>query len=676
MTHADDPTSPEAATGDSPSPRHEPSSVLVRIDRATRLLLGTDPPVNDSALAPSPSWSEKRAGYEEDDLDAEVHEHAAAVARGDAGASVRLRATRSVCARRAFARGDREGAWAIWEALLAEEPGDVDPLLSRALAFSCGDDRDTALDDYDRAVALAPRDPEVFRRRAGCFVVRRDPARALADYRRLVHLCPRDLDALKSLANYLRFTGDHATAIRVAGRAIKLAPWRAELFALRAACWGYLDKRAEERLDLDRWLALAPRDAEARRQRARHFRVTQDEERELADLSLAIEVDPGHVETVKDRAAIHERRGRADLALADLSRAVVLAPEDAGVRLRRARLHLAAGALDEAIADFDVAIPLEEQKRADDPAWGPGGRHDRYGFHFDEDRRDWAAKLAADPYLLRGHAHRRRGDHERAVADYRAALALDPHVHTDLERDEEHARIMKRPAERLDLLDTLVLIAPTDTNHLVARAELLQAAGRHQEALADLDRAIPDHPFPHEEIALRGRVRWALGDCAGALADLDRAVGMAPRCADHLSIRGYLRALAGGDEAEAEADLRRAVELEPCELGPHIYLARTLEHCGRWREAVAAYDGMLAQWPNLRSFHRDRAAARLHLGRGVRVLRAALADYDAALAKGGEGDEESKTRAERERVAGLLGAAEARAKRARERRARERRRGH
>lgn len=639
-----------------------------RVDREDRVLLGVDPPSNDCALAPSPSWSEERARFEEDTLDADLREIAADLERGAAGAARRLRATRSLLAMRAFTRDDRRGAWAGWEALLAEEPSDVGPLLTRALYFSCADDLDAALADLNRAVALAPRDPEVFLRRVSCFIRRGEWTRALADSRRLVHLCPRDRDALVSLAKCLRFTGDEAAAIRVLGRAIKLAPWRADLFTLRAACWGRLDKRREQRLDLDRCLALVPRDVEALRERARHFSATKDEDRQLADLSLAIEIEPAHVDTLKDRAALHERRGEAALALADLARVLALAPDDDVARRRRAKLHLAAGALAEVIADLDVVIPREEREREADPErrWRRY-RHRRRRDDWDDE--GWADAVAAEPYWWRGHAHRRLGDRDRARADYRAALALDPDGRADLERDEEHARIMKRPAERLDLLDALVLIAPDEVNYLVARAEVLRDAGRNQEALADLDRAIPLHSYPCEEHALRASVRWSLHDPEGALADLDRALTLGPYVAAHYSDRGYYRVLHAGPSAEAEADVRRAVELEPREFRPALYLACYLERAERWQEVIPVLDEMIRRVPEMGSLHARRAAARLHTGRGLGVLRAALADYDAALLHGAD---EGKTRPLRDGVAARIAKAEARAKRAREKRAKRR----
>jgi tetratricopeptide (TPR) repeat protein len=644
-----------------PAAREPPLGVvLARIGRAERLQLGTDPPANDCALAPSPAWDEERAEREEDDLDADAREIAAAVDRGEEGATRRLRATHSLRASRAFTRGDRAGAWAIWEALLAEEPRDPDPLISRSLWFGCADDLDSARTDLDRAVAIAPRAPEVFRRRASCHVRRHDWARALADNRRLVNLCPRDVDALKDLAACLRFTDDEEAAIRVAGRAIKLAPWRGDLFELRAACWGHLGKRAEQRRDLDRWIAVVPRDASALRARASYFLLTGDKDAELADLSRVLEIEPDHVESRRTRARIFQRRGEPERAIADLDRVAALAPDDLDARRSLAELRLAAGALTAAIADLDIVISAEERARAEDPDWRDRrrGRRPRR-FEYDD---DWAGSLAAEAYVLRGHAHRRNGDRERALADYRAAIAAHPDVRCDLEEAVEQARKSERPAEQLDLLDALVLIAPEDVDHLIARAELLHDGGRDEEALADLDRAIPAHRFPHEALALRAKVRWSLHDLEGALADLDRAVAMAPRAGEHHSDRGYYRVLLHGHSPEAEADMHRAVELDPLELRPRLYLAFYLERCRRWAEAVEVYDTLIAHHPRLGLLRAKRAAARLRTGRSLRVLRAALGDYDAALAAGAD---EAKTRPERDRVAERIAKAEARARRRR-----------
>jgi tetratricopeptide (TPR) repeat protein len=634
-------------------PRVAPEAPLAEralIVQLTRAALGSAAPANEGSVAPDPGWSELRASLEGQDLDREIAGAEGDLARGDEDAARRLRALRSLRAMRSFERGDRDAAYQEWEALARESPADAGPLLTRATFFH--DDFEVVVGDLSRAAARAPDDPEVYRRRGRCFVRRGDWERALPDFRRLVHLRPRDLEALDFLANALRFTGDHEAAIRIVSRAIKLAPWRAEFYKIRAACFMAKGAHAEELLDLDRWIERDPNNAEAFRSRAYLHSRMNDEERNLADLSRAIALDPTDAGTFQRRAYIHARRGQLDRAIADLSRAVEIKPDSDVFRTSRAELYLDTGALDLAIADCDRVI---EAGRADERrAYLRSRRRDPLFLDWDEDEvaRDPDREREAEAYWLRAHAHRRRGDRERALADYQQARSLDRRLFRQLVESEDTNRELGRTTAQLDDLDALILLAPEDPTWLMHRAEILKETEQYETALADLDRVIALDRWPDEAYHLRATVHLYLSNLAQAIADESSAIAIRPSVGKYHAWRGLYRLYEEGASAEAEADVRRAVELSPLRFEESQLLAMYLEECERWEEAVAVWDRVIAIEPRLRSGYAGRALARLHVGRDEATLRAALADLDAALAH----DEDDEALAEkRAEVLALLG---------------------
>lgn len=576
---------------------------------------------NEIQLEPQPDWSALRTRLEQMDLDNVIALETRDAARGE-GSPVRLRSLRSLRAMRSFERGDRDGACQEWQALFDEEPQNTGPLMTRALFFRGEKEYDTALADYDRAATLQPKDPAIYEGRGRCFELRGDRERALLEYRRLVHLRPRNRQALHSLASCLRFSGDLDGAIRVFGRALKLFPWRADLYGERAACYRTKGLRAEELVDLDQCIERDPKNAAAFRERAWAHAHFKDEDRELADLTRVIELDPRQVGAFQRRALLHEKRGQIDLAIADLSFAVELKPDSVALLKSRAAACMRAGAFDRAVADLSDVISLERGH-------------------------------STSTFWLRGDAHRKSGDAKSALRDYEEAMWFDDELFDKLVQSERRKRNNKLvTAEHRDELDTLMLLAPEDPEYFVVRARIFEAAGEHEKAIADLDQAIALDPDRSDFFHARAMVLIHLGECARAVEDESRAIALAPFEALSYAWRGMLRFFEEGPSAEAEVDVRRAVELAPDDLVTLQFLARYLAGTGRHEEALSVHDQRVTFYPDYGFLYANRGEARLQRPHDEATLRAALADFDRALELGGQKEEVFQQRAA---VRALLG---------------------
>ncbi len=133
-------------------------------------------------------------------------------------------------------------------------------------------------------------------------------------------------------------------------------------------------------------------------------------------------------------------------------------------------------------------------------------------------------------------------------------------VHLALRR--EAARTLAGP--RLRELDALLKKEPENAGALLERANLLDTAGLHDDALADLNRAGQPKTDSAEPWGLRGRVLAALNRTDEALAGLNKAVGARSHDARVYAARGGILRKRGQAEL-ARADLEKSLDLEPTE---------------------------------------------------------------------------------------------------------------
>ena len=152
----------------------------------------------------------------------------------------------------------------------------------------------------------------------------------------------------------------------------------------------------------------------------------------------------------------------------------------------------------------------------------------------------FSGELLARLYFNRGVEWAAKGDFDRAIADYDAAIKLQPRA------------------------------ADTFYN----RGNAWANKGDPDRAIADYDTAIKLDP--KEPAAYGGRaVEWAVkGDYARAIADYDAAINLDPKSSSALLGRGRVR-FYGGDFQRAALDLEQAMKSEPNEYTAlWLYLAR------------------------------------------------------------------------------------------------------
>jgi tetratricopeptide (TPR) repeat protein len=139
-------------------------------------------------------------------------------------------------------------------------------------------------------------------------------------------------------------------------------------------------------------------------------------------------------------------------------------------------------------------------------------------------------------------------------------------------------------AEGMQLLDRSVARAPRNAGFLTNRAQILAQAGRGDEALRDLRRAVMLDPSFHPAYCLLGGVLRRLGRNEEALAAFRKALAIDARVPEaHVGLGNVLRER--GDPAGARSAFEAALNLDPRNASAHYNLGALLLGAG---DAIAA----------------------------------------------------------------------------------------
>ena len=169
--------------------------------------------------------------------------------------------------------------------------------------------------------------------------------------------------------------------------------------------------------------------------------------------------------------------------------------------------------------------------------------------------------------------------------------------------------------------------APTEDIAAVIRRGIdLHRAGRAEEALAQLDKALGLKPDETQALTCRGNVLIDLGRFEHALANYDRLLALRPDDVSALNLRGLaLESL--NRPAEALASYDRAINVAPASLEAHYNRGNILADLGRHDEALASYDRALAIKPDVAPILNNRGLVLEQMQR----VDEAIASYEQAL---------------------------------------------
>jgi tetratricopeptide (TPR) repeat protein len=537
------------------------------------------------------------------------------------------------------ALGDGKGADEDVARALAADPEDHIALEARVQRLRADGRLDEALALADRMVeagAAAPptRRAVLLEQRAQVRRARGDGAGAEADLRAALAVEPDALPPLRSLAEVLLEAGKAEESAAAATRYLAVAAEsdpgaRAAGFIIRARAEDWTGRAAMAAADRSEAVLLAPSSPQVLREAAR---AAGTPEAALALAGRLVAATSGasaseRADALMARADFLKALGRRREAARDLDAALALAPESAPAREQVILLAIDEGRLDDAdarVADFfALSVSTSGRERAAVLTLRAKVRAAR-GMQKESDD-DFLAALAEDPgargeVRSRMAALSRRGRDDEALAYGRrvieSASAASPGDGGALQAILDVVEELVREGRAKDAFayDGLLRARAATTSPrrradaLMARASLLAAHGRTDEALAELRRAaatVPSEIEPWRRITgLLGRA----GRTKEILAAADEFVAVSTGGAPSGAAQAYLwragRRAEAGNAKGASADHAAAEAAVP---GLH---AREPEAGAAWAAAEAARGGPPAAWALLaRLRSRSEAAA-------------------------------------------------------------------
>ncbi|MBM7484442.1 MULTISPECIES: tetratricopeptide repeat protein [Bradyrhizobium] len=159
-----------------------------------------------------------------------------------------------------------------------------------------------------------------------------------------------------------------------------------------------------------------------------------DYDRAVADFEAAIGIDPTFAKPVNNRGAARLRTGDYDAAMEDFDRAIALQPAYPGAFVNRAEGWLKKGDLVRAESDYTAATRLNADMEVawSGLCWIRASTGDPQGAVEACDKAIGSGAHTAATYDSRALAHLKAGRTDAAIADYDAALRIDPTLATAL----------------------------------------------------------------------------------------------------------------------------------------------------------------------------------------------------------------------------------------------------
>lgn len=327
--------------------------------------------------------------------------------------------------------------------------------------------------------------------------------------------------------------------------------------------------------------------------RAQVYLNLEDTIQALKDYSQAINIVPDDDRFYNQRAQVYYEQGKYDLADKDYLKMISLKEGDVMGYMGIGRNANAQKRYEDAIKQFDYVVKLEPNyssaysfraesyiglkkynEAIDDVISALGIDRDRKAFYELQELADSAfeqtvAKLKVQKikepneqswdYDL-GIVYERAAKYNKAIAYYKESLEKESNIIT-ASRISSCYDDLGDYDKALEYCNQAIALDSVKTNYLYEKANILDNAGRTQEAIKTMSDYIAntlDEPAGYYQ---RGWFKDHSGDIEGALEDYTMAITLQPNVAYAYLNRGVLYRLKG-ENAKAESDFKQVVRLD------------------------------------------------------------------------------------------------------------------
>lgn len=226
------------------------------------------------------------------------------------------------------------------------------------------------------------------------------------------------------------------------------------------------------------------------------------------------------------------------------------------------------------------------------------------------------ASFPKDPrgYVQRAMIWQARHDLSKALAAADQAVQVAPQQDLGERSRAAILSAMGRRDEAVEAAEAAVRAEPDDPINVMNLALVSSQAGRQDDARAAFDERLRMNPWAPEVWLARADAEAHSGKPATAIAQLDEALTLFPASAALLNGRCWTRAMAGIELAAAEKDCDAALAQKKDDLPTLDSRAFVSFRQGRYKDAIARYDAILAIRPDFAPSQYARGLAKLKAG--------------------------------------------------------------
>lgn len=327
--------------------------------------------------------------------------------------------------------------------------------------------------------------------------------------------------------------------------------------------------------------------------RAQVYLNLEDTIQALKDYSQAINIVPDDDRLYNQRAQVYYEQGKYDLADKDYLKMISLKEGDVMGYMGIGRNANAQKRYEDAIKQFDYVVKLEPNyssaysfraesyiglkkynEAIDDVISALGIDRDRKAFYELQELADSAfeqtvAKLKVQKIKEPNEqswdydlaiVYERAAKYNKAIAYYKESLEKESNIIT-ASRISSCYDDLGDYDKALEYCNQAIALDSVKTNYLYEKANILDNAGRTQEAIKTMSDYIANTPDEPAGYYQRGWFKDYSGDIEGALEDYTMAITLQPNEAYAYLNRGVLYRLKG-ENAKAESDFKQVVRLD------------------------------------------------------------------------------------------------------------------
>lgn len=327
--------------------------------------------------------------------------------------------------------------------------------------------------------------------------------------------------------------------------------------------------------------------------RAQVYLNLEDTIQALKDYSQAINIVPDDDRFYNQRAQVYYEQGKYDLADKDYLKMISLKEGDVMGYMGIGRNANAQKRYEDAIKQFDYVVKLEPNyssaysfraesyiglkkynEAIDDVISALGIDRDRKAFYELQELADSAFEQTVVKLKVQkikepneqswdydlGIVYERAAKYNKAIAYYKESLEKESNIIT-ASRISSCYDDLGDYDKALEYCNQAIALDSVKTDYLYEKANILDNAGRTQEAIKTMSDYIANTPDEPAGYYQRGWFKDHSGDIEGALEDYTMAITLQPNEAYAYLNRGVLYRLKG-ENAKAESDFKQVVRLD------------------------------------------------------------------------------------------------------------------